>query len=45
LKAINQQVKKKKYSKNKIFGDGKAGEKIAKILSKIKLDIIKSLNY
>ena len=45
LKAINQQVKKKKYSKNKIFGDGKAGERIAKILSKIKLDIIKSLNY
>ena len=25
LKASNQQVKKKKYSKNKIFGDGKAG--------------------
>ena len=45
LKAINQQVKKKKYLKNKIFGDGKAGERIAKILSKIKLDIIKSLNY
>ena len=45
LKAINQQVKKKKYSKNKIFGDGKAGERIAKILSNIKLDIIKSLNY
>jgi len=45
LKAINKQIKKKKYSRNKIFGDGKAGERIAKILSNIKLDIIKSLNY
>ena len=45
LKAINKQIKKKKYSRNKIFGDGKAGERIGKILSNIKLDIIKSLNY
>ena len=45
LEAINKQVKKKKYPKNKIFGDGKAGERISKILSNIKLDIIKSLNY
>ena len=45
LKAINKQIKKKKYSSNKIFGDGKAGERIVKILSNIKLDIIKSLNY
>jgi len=45
LDAINKQVKKKKYPKNKIFGDGKAGERIAKILSNIKLDIMKSLNY
>ena len=45
LKAINKQIKKKKYSSNKIFGDGKAGERIGKILSNIKLDIIKSLNY
>ena len=45
LKAISKQIKKKKYSKNKIFGDGKAGERIGKILSNIKLDIIKSLNY
>tara|TARA_B110001450_G_scaffold239118_1_gene246689 strand:- start:4281 stop:5441 length:1161 start_codon:yes stop_codon:yes gene_type:complete len=45
LKAINKQVKIKKYLKNKIFGDGKAGEKISKILSNVKLDIIKTLNY
>ena len=45
LKAISKQIKKKKYSRNKIFGDGKAGERIAKILSNIKLDITKSLNY
>jgi len=45
FKAIKQQVKKKKYSKNKIFGDGKAGARISKILSNIKLDITKSLNY
>ena len=45
LKAISIQIKKKKYSRNKIFGDGKAGERIGKILSNIKLDIIKSLNY
>ena len=45
LKAISKQIKKKKYSRNKIFGDGKAGVRIGKILSNIKLDIIKSLNY
>lgn len=45
LKAINKQIKKKKYPKNKIFGDGKAGERISKILLNEKLDIVKSLDY
>jgi UDP-hydrolysing UDP-N-acetyl-D-glucosamine 2-epimerase len=45
LSAIKQQIKKKKFKKNNLFGDGKAGEKISKILSNIKLDITKRLKY
>ena len=45
LSAIKRQVKKKKFKKNNLFGDGKAGEKISRILSNIKLDIVKRLKY
>jgi len=45
LKAIEKQLNKKKFPTNKIFGDGKAGARISKILSNINLDIIKSLDY
>ncbi len=39
------QISKKKFKTRKIFGDGKAGKKIANILSKFKLDLNKKLNY
>ena len=45
LKAIDKQLNRKKFPPNKIFGDGKAGKRISKILSRIDLDIIKSLKY
>ena len=45
FKSILRQINRKRYPQNKIFGDGKAGKKISDILSKIKLDIIKNLNY
>ena len=45
LKAIIYQIKKGKYKKNKIFGNGSSGKKIAEILSKVKPDIIKKLSY
>lgn len=45
INAINYQIKKKKYSKNKLFGNGSAGKKIAEILFKVKPSIIKKLTY
>ena len=45
LVAIKKQIKKKKFPKNNLFGDGKAGEKISRILCNIKLDIVKKLKY
>ena len=44
-KSILRQIRRKKYPQNRIFGDGKAGKRISNILSKVKLDIIKTLNY
>ena len=44
IAAVNYQ-KNKKYKKDTLYGNGNAGKKIAKILSKCKLDIKKSLNY
>ncbi len=45
INCINYQIKKGKYPKNKIFGNGSAGKKIAEILSKVKPNIIKKLSY
>ena len=45
FKSILRQIHRKRYPQNRIFGNGKAGKKISDILSKIKLDIIKNLNY
>ena len=45
FKSILKQIHRKKYPQNRIFGDGKAGKKISNILSNIRLDIIKNLNY
>ena len=45
IKGTKKQIKIKKYKKNKIYGDGKAGKKILEILLKKKIDIKKRLNY
>lgn len=45
VKAINIQMKKKKISKNKLYGDGKASKRIAKILGEININIQKKLSY
>jgi len=45
LKAINKQLKKKKYKKNKIYGDGKAGKRILNIILKKKINIFKKISY
>ena len=46
-KIVNAVLKQfdRKFKKNNLYGDGKAGARIAKILSNCKLDIIKKLNY
>ena len=44
VKAVLKQYNKK-FKKNNLYGDGEAGDKIAKILSTCNLDIIKKLNY
>jgi UDP-hydrolysing UDP-N-acetyl-D-glucosamine 2-epimerase len=45
IKAVNYQLNKKKYEKEKIFTIGNAGKKIASILSKCNLNIKKTLKY
>ncbi len=47
LKAIQIQIKKKKYKSEKIFGDGKSAEKMIKIINKLspKFDIKKNFFY
>ena len=45
LKAIKKQIKHGKYLCQEIYGDGKAGKKIAKILSKCDLEIQKKITY
>ena len=45
LYATKKQIKQKIFPKNNLFGNGNAGEKISKILSNIKLDIIKKSKY
>jgi UDP-hydrolysing UDP-N-acetyl-D-glucosamine 2-epimerase len=44
VKAVVKQ-NNRKYKKSLLYGDGSAGQKIAKILSKCDLDIRKTLNY
>jgi len=43
--AIKKQLINGKYDSSKLYGDGKAGEKIAKILEDAKINIQKTLNY
>ncbi len=46
LKSINHQIKKSKYKPSNLYGDGKAGRKIIKILKKIKsINIKKKISY
>ncbi len=43
--SIKKQINHGKYSKNKLYGDGNAGQKMAKILESAELSIQKKLNY
>ena len=43
--AIISRIKSKKFKGEKIYGDGNAGKRIAEILSKVKVNIQKKLNY
>ena len=45
LKAIKIQVRKGKYKREKIYGDGYAGKKISKILSNINIKVQKKITY
>jgi UDP-N-acetylglucosamine 2-epimerase len=46
LDAINKQVKHGRYKQNHIYGDGSAGDKIAKILNEINdVKIQKQITY
>ena len=44
VKAVIKQ-NNKKFKKSYLYGDGKAGERIAKVLATCELDIKKELNY
>lgn len=45
IKKINAQLKKNKYSKQKIYGDGKAGKKILKILESLNPKLKSQISY
>ena len=45
IKSINVQLKQTKKYQDFIFGKGNSGEKIAEILSKVKLRSHKTLSY
>ena len=44
-KAFKKQIEKGRYERSKLFGDGRAGERIAEILCKSKINIQKHLHY
>ena len=44
-KAIKKQMERGKFERSTLFGDGRAGERIAKILSKTEISIQKKLYY
>lgn len=39
--AVKTQLKQRRYKQSNLYGDGRAGEKIADLLAKVELDIIK----
>jgi len=45
LDAIKLQIKHGRYKKSRLFGTGNSGERIAKILASVKLNIQKKLSY
>ena len=45
IKAVKKQIRHGKYKSENIYGDGKAGKKIARILSKSKIEIQKRIIY
>jgi len=45
IKAVEKQIKHGKYPPNSIYGDGKAGKKIAEILSTCELKVQKRITY
>ena len=45
FKAINKQIKQKKYKKSYIFGKGNSGKQIAKLLATLKLKNYKQITY
>jgi len=45
IKKIRLQINKRKFKNEKIYGDGKSGIRIAKILSKAKITIQKNIYY
>jgi UDP-N-acetylglucosamine 2-epimerase len=44
-KAIKKQIKNGRYERSTLFGDGRAGERITKILAEADIKIQKSLHY
>jgi len=45
LKAIKEAIHSKKYLSSNIYGDGDAGNKIAKILAETELSFSKTISY
>ena len=45
FKSVNKQIKKNKYKKEYLYGNGSSGKKIAKILEKVKVKIQKQISY
>ena len=45
IKAIETQIKCKKYKSEPLYGNGSAGEKLADILSKIEVNVQKKMTY
>ena len=44
-KAIEYQINHGRYESDFIYGDGKSGKKIVKILSKVKINLDKTISY
>ena len=44
-KAISHQIKRNRYKSSNLYGDGSAGEKMAKIIADIEIKIQKKLHY